>query len=155
MECWLYATRIPAISKYNVRTDPDATYADFNAHIPRSIQWKAENYNHLHEQPTVFYAVVLALAVQQLGGAERDDSAVTLAWGYVGVRYVFFGPVLCCALCCVCGSGLRVLIRMKLGRVVHSLVQAIANPVIVRLGLFLTSSLVLVGLTSKAIVACM
>jgi len=115
MECWLYATRIPAISKYNVRTDPDATYADFNAHIPRSIQWKAENYNHLHEQPTVFYAVVLALAVQQLGGAERDDSAVTLAWGYVGVRYVSFGAVLVlrCAACLFWGR--RVLICVKTG----------------------------------------
>jgi len=86
MEVWMYATRLPAVSKYNVRLDSNATTADFNAKIPRSIQWKADNYNHLHEQPTVFYAVVLTLSVLQLGGVEKDDSAVTLAWVYVGVR---------------------------------------------------------------------
>lgn len=42
------------------------------------------SYNHLHEQPTVFYAVTLALAI--LG----DNHPYTLqaAWTYVGLRIV-------------------------------------------------------------------
>jgi hypothetical protein len=44
----------------------------------------ADNYNHLHEQPTLFYALALAA---QLGGA-ADALNVGLAWTYVGVRVV-------------------------------------------------------------------
>lgn len=48
-----------------------------NSHIPPSVRWKADNYNHLLEQPTNFYAVVLAL--QYLG--VQDPLTVGLAWG--------------------------------------------------------------------------
>lgn len=58
-----YATRLPAISKYNVSTSPDLVSHDMATKIPPQIRWKADNYNHLHEQPTVFYAVALGLAV--------------------------------------------------------------------------------------------
>ncbi len=44
----------------------------------------ADNYNHLHEQPTLFYAVALAA---QLAGA-ADGVAVALAWAYVALRIV-------------------------------------------------------------------
>jgi hypothetical protein len=42
----------------------------------------ADNYNHLHEQPTLFYAVALAA---QLAGVV-DPLSVGLAWAYVGLR---------------------------------------------------------------------
>ena len=58
-----YATRLPAMSKYNVSTQPDKVKEDLNVKLPPSIRWKADNYNHLHEQPTVFYAVALSLAI--------------------------------------------------------------------------------------------
>jgi hypothetical protein len=44
----------------------------------------ADNYNHLHEQPTVFYALVF---YTQLAGT-GTGTLVMLAWCYVGLRVV-------------------------------------------------------------------
>ena len=49
-----------------------------------AAQWKSHNYNHLMEQPTIFYAVALALALMGEGGGIN----YLLAWGYVGLRMV-------------------------------------------------------------------
>jgi hypothetical protein len=48
------------------------------------VQWKADNYNHLLEHPTAFYACALVLALAGLG----DGLNLYLAWGYVGIRVV-------------------------------------------------------------------
>jgi hypothetical protein len=82
MWVWLYATRIPAIQKAKVPMDPNLTAADLNAAIPANVRWKADNYNHLMEQPTIFYATALALSVAGQG----DGLNLMLAWGYVGLR---------------------------------------------------------------------
>ena len=84
MWAWLYATRIPAMQKAKVAMDPTMTIDDVNKVIPPQVRWKADNYNHLMEQPTLFYATALALAV--LGDASSANLA--LAWGYVGLRVV-------------------------------------------------------------------
>ena len=81
---WLYATRIPAMQKAKVPTDPNLTTADLNAAIPANVRWKADNYNHLMEQPTHFYAVAIALALLGRG----DGTNLTLAWTYVALRVV-------------------------------------------------------------------
>jgi len=47
-----------------------------------SAQWKSHNYNHLMEQPTIFYAIALTLAMMDFGGGLN----YWLAWGYVGLR---------------------------------------------------------------------
>ena len=84
MWVWMYATRIPAINKLPKPTEPGAdqgwTGAMLEQILPREIQWKAHNYNHLHEAPTVFYAVALALAFIQQGNGLNT----TIAWAYVG-----------------------------------------------------------------------
>jgi uncharacterized MAPEG superfamily protein len=49
-----------------------------------SAAWPSHNYAHLMEQPTLFYAIVMILA---LAGAGTGLN-VTLAWGYVGLRMV-------------------------------------------------------------------
>ena len=82
MWVWLYATRIPAMQKAKVPLDPNLTSADLAAAIPANVRWKADNYNHLMEQPTIFYATALALAVAGHG----DGLNLMLAWGYVGLR---------------------------------------------------------------------
>lgn len=82
MWAWLYATRIPAMQKAKVALDPNMTSADIAAALPPSVRWKADNYNHLMEQPTIFYATALALAVAGQG----DGLNGSLAWGYVGLR---------------------------------------------------------------------
>lgn len=58
-----------------------ATKADVER-MPAGVMRVADNYNHLHEQPTIFYAV--ALATQMLG--PPDHISIGLAWGYVALR---------------------------------------------------------------------
>jgi hypothetical protein len=82
MWAWLYATRIPAMRRGGVVYNPHLPAGDFHAQLPAEVRWKADNYNHLMEQPTLFYAVTLALAL--LGAA--DGFTVALAWVYVGLR---------------------------------------------------------------------
>ncbi len=84
MWAWLYATRIPAILKYKVVMDPHRPPSEFHAQLPAPVRWKADNYNNLMEQPTLFYAVAITLAV--LGEANAPNLA--LAWLYVGSRAV-------------------------------------------------------------------
>jgi hypothetical protein len=80
----VYATRIPAMIKGRVTYDPRKPAEEFHARLPANVRWKADNYNHLMEQPTLFYAVVLALAVLGAG----DGLNTTLAWAYVALRIV-------------------------------------------------------------------
>ena len=81
---WMYATRIPAIFAAKLKLDPNVPKGQLMASLPPRVNWKADNYNHLFEQPTVFYAVALALAV--MGQASGVNA--TLAWTYVGLRVV-------------------------------------------------------------------
>jgi len=84
MWAWMYATRLPAMQRAKV--DPDSLARDPDASLdrmlPREVQWKSHNYNHLHEAPTLFYAVAIVLAY--VGHGEGIN--VILAWGYVGLR---------------------------------------------------------------------
>ena len=81
---WMYATRIPAIMRMRLVLDPMAPRGEQMATLPPQVRWKADNYNHLFEQPTIFYATALVLAV--LG--DRSSVSVTLAWVYVASRVV-------------------------------------------------------------------
>src|SRR5882762_5881742 len=82
MWAWLYATRIPAIVKRGIVYDPNKPNEAFHAQLPASVRWKADNYNNLMEQPTLFYAVALTLALLDAGGGLN----AILAWVYVGLR---------------------------------------------------------------------
>lgn len=86
MWVWMYATRLPAIGKLPKSNEAGAdvgwTGAKLEGLIEPSIQWKAHNYNHLHEAPTLFYAVALVLALIGQG----DGINATIAWIYVALR---------------------------------------------------------------------
>ena len=82
MWAWLYATRIPAIRRNKIALDPHRPPGEFHAQLPAEVRWKADNYNHLMEQPTLFYAVVLTLAF--VGAGTGLNAA--LAWVYVALR---------------------------------------------------------------------
>lgn len=86
MWLWMYATRLPAMSKAQIdaKNWVGGTGADLEKALPAKTQWVAHNYNHLHEQPTVFYAVALALAFMGAGNSLN----ATIAWAYVGLRIV-------------------------------------------------------------------
>ena len=58
--------------------------ANLDGKAPDEAQWPAHNYNHLMEQPTIFYAIALTLALMDFGGGIN----YYLAWGYVGFRII-------------------------------------------------------------------
>jgi len=115
---WLYATRLPAMRAARIDPKVIKRKQDLDP-LPVSVQQIADNYNHLHEQPTVFYA--LAIYSHLVGVA--DDLNVTLAWVYVGLR------------------------------VVHSLIQCTSNFVPVRFMVFAASSLVLMAIAIRNVIA--
>ena len=86
MWAWMYATRLPAMSARKLdpnalADDPDVT---LDRVLPARVQWKAHNYNHLHEAPTVFYAVAIVLAIV----GEGDGVNAWLGWAYVAARVI-------------------------------------------------------------------
>ena len=50
--------------------------------VEDEVMWKAHNYMHLVEQPTLFYAIALVLAIGHAGGGYSE----ILAWAYVALR---------------------------------------------------------------------
>ncbi len=54
--------------------------ANLDGKASDEAQWPAHNYNHLMEQPTIFYAIALTLAMMDMGHGIN----LWLAWGYVG-----------------------------------------------------------------------
>jgi hypothetical protein len=80
--CWMYATRIPAVLAMKMALDPNMPKGDQMATLPPSVRWKADNYNHLMEAPTMFYAAALTLAIAGAG----NGPAALVAWVYVALR---------------------------------------------------------------------
>jgi hypothetical protein len=115
MLIWLYATRIPAMSKAKVKPG-SATKAQMEALPSANV---ANNYNHLMEQPTLFYALCLSLQLLD----QAHDINIGLAWLYVVIR------------------------------IIHSLVQATVNTIIIRFTIFMLGSLVLGALAVHAAMA--
>ena len=84
MWTWMYATRLPAMFKAKMKSDPYAPRGEQMNQLPANVRWKADNYNHLMEQPTIFYAIALTLALMDAGSGVN----LMLAWAYVGLRVV-------------------------------------------------------------------
>jgi hypothetical protein len=84
MWVWMYATRIPAMRAAGIdaaKVKGKETLSQFPP-LPAKVTWVADNYNHLHEQPTVFYALAI---YSHLSGV-TDDLNIILAWVYVALR---------------------------------------------------------------------
>ncbi len=84
MWVWMYATRLPAISAAKIKPDPNAPSGEQMSTLPAKVRWKADNYNHLMEQPTLFYALAISIAL--IG--EGSGLNLYLAWTYVALRIV-------------------------------------------------------------------
>jgi hypothetical protein len=111
---WMYATRIPAIQKAGIDPANAQEPTSLDA-LPLKVRQVGYNYNHLMEQPTLFYALVV---YSYLAGQQNELNMV-LAWAYV------------------------------LLRVIHSVVQATVNVVLVRFAIFIAGSLVLAALAAR------
>ncbi|MEM1051319.1 MAG: MAPEG family protein [Pseudomonadota bacterium] len=119
---WVVPSRFGAIAKVEDKSvftgKPGGRGQDLEGLIPDKANWPAHNHTHLHEQPTLFYAVSAILAI---AGAGAFD--VMLAWIYVAVR------------------------------IVHSLWQILVNNVPVRFLLFLASTIALIIMAVRAVMA--
>ncbi|USA40483.1 MAPEG family protein [Pelagerythrobacter marinus] len=82
---WMAMTRMPALRKLGGlgKAKAGGRGQDLEGVIDDRINWKSHNYTHLHEQPTLFYAVIAILAI--LGPQAHD---VLFAWAYVAIRVV-------------------------------------------------------------------
>lgn len=119
MFLWMYATRLPAFSKAKLDPQEAMHPGTYHDRIPSEVRRVADNYNHLFEAPTLFYAV--AITVVLLGLA--DGLHVICAWAYVVLR------------------------------VLHSIVQATINKVVVRFSLFALSWIALATMLVRASIA--
>lgn len=118
---WMAGSRLPAMKRMGGglgKAKPGGRGQDLEGVLPDEINWKAHNYAHLMEQPTIFYPAVIILAI--MGAAAGD---VLAAWIYVALR------------------------------IAHSIWQSTVNKVPVRFLLFLLSSLALVYLAVRAVIA--
>ncbi len=118
---WIIPARFGALAKVEDKSNlgkPGGRGSDLEGIIPDKANWPAHNHSHLHEQPTLFYAVVIMLAI--VGGTGFD---VLVAWIYVGLR------------------------------IIHSLWQILINKIPLRFLLFLASTVALIILAVRAVMA--
>ncbi|MFM9852450.1 MAG: MAPEG family protein [Sphingomonadaceae bacterium] len=85
---WMYATRLPAMGRAKidgtkmVGSTGKSLRDDLVAAGEEKASWVADNYNHLHEAPTVFYVVSIVLAMVGQGNGFNAQ----IAWAYVFLR---------------------------------------------------------------------
>ncbi|NQX95014.1 MAG: MAPEG family protein [Erythrobacter sp.] len=119
---WIIPARFGAIAKIEDKSRLPAKRglrgADLEGVLPDKANWPAHNHTHLHEQPTLFYAAVVMLAIMGPTGFD-----VLVAWVYVGLR------------------------------IVHSLWQILVNKIPLRFLLFLLSSIAMIILAVRAVMA--
>lgn len=83
---WMASTRLPAAKKMgiDITEKPGGRGPDIDPNMPDKVAWKSHNYTHLMEQPTLFYATVIILAIAEAGTGIN----LWLAWGYVVIRII-------------------------------------------------------------------
>ena len=118
MWVWMFATRIPAMQKAKIDLNNPKENVTLKDVLPAKVMNVSDNYNHLHEQPTLFYALAFYLA---LGGG-ADTINVYLLWAYVILR------------------------------VIHSLIQATINKIMIRFLVFLISSMALIAIVVRELI---
>ena len=84
MYVWLYVARIGAMRRAGLSAKGMRGTRGLDGIIPDQANWPAHNYSHLMEQPTIFYAIVLALVLMGFD----DPINVYLAWAYLGLRVI-------------------------------------------------------------------
>ncbi len=115
----MYMRRIPAMQAAKINPQDAKHPGTYGDKVPSHVRAAADNYNHLHEQPTVFYALIV---YSHLVGV-ADPLNIGLAWAYVALR------------------------------VVHSVIQVTANIVVMRFLVFSLSSIVLIVIAVRNLIA--
>ena len=82
MTIWMFITRISAMSRLKIHPQEGQNTNKLRELLPKEVSRVANNYNHLFEQPTLFYAVAISIAV--LGHV--DSVHLVSAWTYAILR---------------------------------------------------------------------
>lgn len=99
---WMYIKRIPAMTKARISPqDAVSPRGSWKSKLPDHVNWVADNYNHLHEQPTIFYALMVTMFLM----GKANITALWIAWIYIALRVLH-------SLCQIIGN--RVMIRFVL-----------------------------------------
>lgn len=78
----MYAMRMPAMAKAGLDPQSVKHPGSLSGMLPTKVEASSDNYNHLMEQPTIFYALCFYLALS----GHVDTLQVQLAWAYVVLR---------------------------------------------------------------------
>jgi len=115
---WMYATRIPAMQRAAI-VPQEAKFPGSLDRLPDSARQVADNYNHLMEQPTIFYALIFFIYL----AGHADQLHIYLAWTYVVLRAA------------------------------HTVIQCTVNVVNLRFSVFALSTLVLMAMAAREVIA--
>lgn len=110
----MYIRRIPAMNAISKRTQDFIDDPKLGEKLPASARWAADNHNHLHEQPTLFYALMFCIYLMD----KTSPLICACAWGYVGLRVLHS---------CVQVSKNLVLIRFSLYALASLLLMVMAG----------------------------
>jgi len=80
----MYKRRIPAMNAISKRTQDFIDDPKLGEKMPASARWAADNYNHLHESPTIFYALMFTIYLME----KVTPIALYCAWAYVAIRVI-------------------------------------------------------------------
>ncbi len=80
----MYWRRLPAMNAITKDTQEFIRNPKLGLKLPEHARWSADNYNHLHEQPVLFYALMAYLFMT----GQADSFNLVLAWAYVGLRVI-------------------------------------------------------------------
>ncbi|UVO53872.1 MAPEG family protein [Sphingomonas sp. SUN039] len=84
MLVWMVVVRLPAMKKAGIDINKvvGSKPGMLDSIVDPKAQWPAHNYIHLMEQPTIFYAAAIVIALTGTG----DGFNAMAAWGYVILR---------------------------------------------------------------------
>ena len=80
----LLMTRIPAVARQWGNLQFAKHSDELRPKLPEKFRYITDNYNHIFEQPTLFYAVLIYI---QLADSASQIN-VSLAWAYVSLRVI-------------------------------------------------------------------
>lgn len=78
---WMYITRIPAMRAAGIDAAKMTEKSEMDV-LPKKVRQIADNYNHLHEQPVVFYGLAFYTHLEGV----VSPLTIGLAWAYVALR---------------------------------------------------------------------
>jgi hypothetical protein len=82
MAAWMTVVRMPAMRRAGLVLQDAAHTRDLAERLPSSATRVADNYRHLFEAPTVFYAVSFGIVFS----GQADPVYAICAWSFLGLR---------------------------------------------------------------------